>query len=75
MARLCKWGNSLGLRIPKHVAECAALKLGDEVSVRALDGGDVRVRAAKPRKIPHGYKVVEGEVVREPTDDEILAQW
>jgi antitoxin MazE len=79
MARLCMWGHSMGLRIPKYVAECAALKVGDEMYVRVLDSGDILVRAAKPRAIPAGYKVADGneseDPFRELTDAEVLAQW
>lgn len=75
MSRLAMWGNSLSVRIPKNDAERAALKEGDDVSVFALECGDIRVRAKKPRKIPHGNNVAEGEAVREPTEKEVLAQW
>jgi antitoxin component of MazEF toxin-antitoxin module len=75
MARLSKWGHSLGLRIPKHVATCAALKVGDELGVRLLDCGSLLVTPTKPRGVPDGYKVPDKEAVRQPTDEEILAQW
>ncbi len=49
MPKLCKWGNSLGLRVPAYVADCAHLKAGDQLSVRLLDSGDILVRPMKPR--------------------------
>ena len=52
---LNRWGQSIGLRIPRAVAECAALKVGDSVHVRLLDSGDLLVRAARPRESPVGY--------------------
>lgn len=70
--KLSRWGNSAGLRLPRHVLECAGLQIGDEVYVRALDSGDVLVRAAKPRETPGGS--VGGAVV-EKTDEQILAEW
>ena len=42
--RLCRWGNSTGLRLPKSVLEMAGLAAGSHVSLRVLDNGDIRVR-------------------------------
>jgi antitoxin MazE len=42
-----KWGNSLGLRLPKSVAREAQLDEGDTVDVSVKDGAIV-VRPAKP---------------------------
>ena len=47
--KLCKWGNSIGLRIPRNVVDCGALKSGDEMHVRLLDTGDILVRTVKPQ--------------------------
>lgn len=33
-----KWGNSLGVRIPKNIAETGKLKVDQEVSIEAVDG-------------------------------------
>lgn len=55
--KLNRWGNSIGIRIPRHVAEIANLKAGDFVYVRVLDGGDIQVRAVKPRLVDEGYEV------------------
>ena len=40
---ICKWGNSLGLRIPAAVAQVAGLKTGSAVSLRLLDNGSLLV--------------------------------
>ncbi len=42
--RLCRWGNSTGLRIPMSVLSAAGLAPGRSVSLRVLDNGDIRVR-------------------------------
>lgn len=42
--RLCRWGNSTGLRVPVAVLEAAGLSPGRYVSLRVLDNGDIRVR-------------------------------
>ena len=42
--RLCRWGNSTGLRLPQSLLEAAGLAAGGYVSLRLLDNGDIRVR-------------------------------
>lgn len=42
--RLCRWGNSTGLRVPVTVLEAAGLTPGRYVSLRVLDNGDIRLR-------------------------------
>lgn len=41
-----KWGNSLGLRIPKSFAEQVHLKVGSEVTIEVIDGNLV----VKPKR-------------------------
>lgn len=43
MTRICKWGNSLGLRLPAPIAAAAGLKNGARVGVRLLDSGSLLV--------------------------------
>jgi antitoxin MazE len=45
--RIQKWGNGLGLRIPKSVAKQAGLEAGSEVDL-AVEGSDL-VAHSKPR--------------------------
>lgn len=47
--KVAKWGNSLGLRLPKAAVEAAGLKPGAEVEVTA-EGRDLRVRSLGPIK-------------------------
>ncbi|HTQ99922.1 MAG TPA: AbrB/MazE/SpoVT family DNA-binding domain-containing protein [Candidatus Acidoferrum sp.] len=35
LAKVQKWGNSQGLRLPKHVLETSAIAVGDQVEVTA----------------------------------------
>jgi antitoxin MazE len=37
-SKVQKWGNSLGVRIAKHVAEAAGVHEGSEVELRVEDG-------------------------------------
>jgi len=46
--QLSKWGNSLGLRIPKSVAREVRLDEGDTVQV-SVDNGAIVIRASRPR--------------------------
>ena len=41
MTRLAKWGNSLGLRLPKAIALEAGVEEGDPVDVSVKDGAIV----------------------------------
>jgi len=47
--KLAKWGNSLGVRVPKAAAEAAGLKAGTEVDV-VVEGRDLRIRQSIPFK-------------------------
>ncbi len=45
---MLKWGNSLAVRIPKHIAEEANLKAGDALEIDVESEGAVQLyRAAK----------------------------
>jgi len=46
--QLSKWGNSLGLRLPKSVAREAQLGEGDTVQV-SVDNGAIVIRPSHPR--------------------------
>jgi len=47
--KIQRWGNSLGLRIPRSFAEEAGVKAGSQVDLSVRDG-DLVVRASKRRK-------------------------
>ncbi len=46
--QLARWGNSLGLRLPKAVAREARLDEGDTVNV-SVDNGTIVLRPSRPR--------------------------
>ena len=46
--QVSKWGNSLGLRLPKSVARDAHLDEGDTVEV-SFDNGAIVIRPSRPR--------------------------
>ncbi len=47
--QIAKWGNSLGLRVPKDVAEQAGLTEGTKVDIEAREDGSVVIRKAVKR--------------------------
>jgi antitoxin MazE len=47
--KVAKWGNSIGLRLPKAAVEATGLKPGAEVDV-TVEGRDLRVRQQLPLK-------------------------
>jgi antitoxin MazE len=53
--KIAKWGNSLGLRLPKAAVDAAGLKAGAEVDL-VLEGRDLRVKALLPTK---RYRLVD----------------
>ena len=46
--KIQRWGNSLGLRIPKSFAEEARVEAGSTVDI-SVEGGDLVVRPVRPR--------------------------
>ncbi len=48
--RVARWGNSLGLRIPKDVAQQAGLREGARVDVKA-EGDRIVICLARPRYV------------------------
>jgi len=48
--RVQKWGNSLGLRIPRTLAEQIGLGAGSAVSLSAKDG-ELLVKPARPTRL------------------------
>lgn len=77
-SKLCKWGNSLGLRVPQHIAERASLRAGDYMFIRLMDSGDIVIRPVSARDIPAGYIPDDAPLKTKTevlTDAEVLAQW
>jgi antitoxin MazE len=49
VTRIQRWGNSLGLRIPRALAEEAGVAAGSEVDV-SIRNGDLVVKPARRRR-------------------------
>lgn len=46
MPTICRWGNSLAVRVPKSVSEACGLLVGTRVIVRSLDNGGLLILPA-----------------------------
>jgi antitoxin MazE len=46
-SQLAKWGNSLAVRIPRHIAQVARLREGDPLSLSVGKDGAVVMRPAR----------------------------
>jgi len=77
VSRVQKWGNSQGLRLPKHVLESADIGVGDEVEVIPQEG-QITIKKISRRKfdlaemvsrMPRHYKARE-ESFGEPVGKE-----
>ena len=68
VTRILKWGNSLGLRIPKFFAEQAGVKEGSSVDI-TLEGDHLVIRAMVSKE----YQLSEllSEVREDNIHDEI----
>jgi antitoxin component of MazEF toxin-antitoxin module len=76
--KLCKWGNSLGVRLPAYVVERAALHAGDYLFVRLDPGGEIIIKPVSARDIPAGYMPNDAPPkakIEVLTDEEVLAKW
>ncbi len=54
-SKLCIWGNSLGVRLPKYIAEVANVQAGDHLYITVNDAGEIVIRPVKPRDVHPGY--------------------
>lgn len=53
--KLCVWGNSLGVRLPKYVAERSGARAGDYLYITVSDDGAIIIRPIKPRDVHPAY--------------------
>ena len=69
--KLAKWGNSLGLRLPKYVEERLAIGPGDYVFVTVTDANEIVVRPVKQREAHPGYAPLKSTSKVKKIDDEV----
>jgi antitoxin MazE len=64
-----KWGNSLGVRLPKQLAEKQSLKAGTKVRVTESKGGvSIEVIKSKPTSINELVKNITPSNLHDETD-------
>ena len=66
--RVQKWGNSLGVRIPKAIARQNAIEEGTELEVMAANGRVI----LRSRKVPSLKELVAG---MKPANRPTLVEW
>jgi antitoxin MazE len=67
VAKIQKWGNSQGLRLPKHLLESAGMTVGDDVEILAEQEEILIKKKSKPKfdlaemisRMPRDYQVHE----------------
>ncbi|MGI8425697.1 MAG: AbrB/MazE/SpoVT family DNA-binding domain-containing protein [Actinomycetota bacterium] len=67
--KIQRWGNSLGLRIPKSFAEEASVEAGSIVDI-SVEGGDLVVRPIRTRDYDLGelVRAITRNNVHEPVE-------
>jgi antitoxin MazE len=74
--KLCKWGNSLGVRLPQYVVERTGLHSGDYLFIRLSDAGDIIVRPVKRRELHSAYAPQREMTERKcPTAPQVAEEW
>ncbi|MBQ8334339.1 MAG: AbrB/MazE/SpoVT family DNA-binding domain-containing protein [Clostridia bacterium] len=63
-----RWGNSQGIRIPRHILEAAALRENESVTIEAADGAIIIRKAAEKRTIKALFEGFEGEYKEKEVD-------
>jgi antitoxin MazE len=67
VSKVQRWGNSQGLRLPKHILESADISVGDSVEVISQEGQIIIKKVSKRKfnlaemvsRMPRNYKVRE----------------
>ena len=61
LAKIQKWGNSQGIRIPKSILSSAAFEENEEVEILALDGRIVIEHSKRHISIKERLKDFDGD--------------
>jgi antitoxin MazE len=67
VSKVQRWGNSQGLRLPKHILESADISVGDNVEVISQEGQIIIKKVARRKfnlaemvsRMPRNYKARE----------------
>ncbi len=61
LAKIQKWGNSQGIRIPKSILSSAEFAENEEVEIIAIDGKIVIEHAKRHKSLKERFKDYDGE--------------
>lgn len=67
-ATIQKWGNSQGIRIPKHILDAVALKADEQVSIDVSDGMIIIKKVTHKKTISELFAGFDGEYCEEEID-------
>ncbi len=75
--KLCKWGNSMGVRLPQYVVERTGLRPGDYLFIRLTDAGDIVIQPVKQRDAHPAYAARTTFKIAQqcPTPEEVAEKW
>ena len=77
-SKLCKWGNSLGVRLPQYVVERTGVRPGDYLFIHLTVEGDIVIRPVKERDVHAAYRPDDAPPtikINVPTDEEVELRW
>ncbi len=63
-----RWGNSQGIRIPRHILDAASLKENETVTIEAGKGEIIIRKAANRRSIKELFDGFDGEYSEKEAD-------
>lgn len=72
-ATITKWGNSLAVRLPKHIAEQTRLDEGSSVELTVDPDGSLRI--VPTRRKPTLSELLEGEPARPSDGSSVETDW
>lgn len=76
--KACMWGASLGVRLPKYVAEVSGVQPGDYLYITVNEAREIVIRPVKPRDVHPAYAQAgpKGKTkTARPTDAEVAEKW
>ena len=77
--KACMWGLSIGIRLPKYIAEITGVQPGDYLYITVNEAREIVIRPVKPRDVHPGYAAQSGATVKAkgavPTDTEVQEKW
>lgn len=74
-SKLCVWGNSLGVRLPKYVADVTGVQPGDYLYITVNDSGEIVIRPVKQRDVHPGYAQVGSKGTTKTVTPTVEEKW